>query len=396
MTQQETPPPKISDTFFFLLGNKQAIQRLAHSHHTIAIAALLVITAGLARNYDHYDLTSQWQWIYGPYIASLITSVIIYICGCTRHFVKKSIPYITFLSLYWMTSPCAWLYAFPIEALTDIVTATRWNIAFLAIVSIWRILLVSRFISVLSGEKFFISLIGVAWPASAIMCVASLNKGIELVGIMGGIELSEHEIILRDAANFTTSFCFFIAILTTLIHLIIFIRHKYNPTQLKPLIKSKTLLSSTPKKLYLFTSIILTISLIIAASLPFQQQIKNNNTITQLSNKEEYKAAVIHASALKRNNFLIHHEFPPGKNLNFQGYSKNIPLLMNTTAKTPKWLINEWLKNVIPKKKINRTHDQIEKIFSKHKTSTLSPHQLNIKKKIISQLTAEETTPPKE
>ena len=200
-----TEAPKLYDPLLILTGNRGSIMRLAGSSHTLLLGAILIITAGLARNYDHLYLLKEWQWLYGPYIASVLSSLIIFFFGCMKHIRQKAKhPYLTFLSLYWMTAPCAWIYAIPIESFTDIVTATKWNIAFLAIVSVWRVLLVARYLSVMSGERFIQSFVRITWTAATIMSITSFFKGIELVGIMGGVELSDHEEILKSAANFTT------------------------------------------------------------------------------------------------------------------------------------------------------------------------------------------------
>ncbi len=48
-----------SDLFLYLFGHRGAIGRIAGSRDSWAVGALLVITAGMARNYDHFYL--PWQ-----------------------------------------------------------------------------------------------------------------------------------------------------------------------------------------------------------------------------------------------------------------------------------------------------------------------------------------------
>jgi len=46
---------KATDIFLFLVGHDGAIRRIAGSWWSLLVAALLVITGGISRNYDHLD-----------------------------------------------------------------------------------------------------------------------------------------------------------------------------------------------------------------------------------------------------------------------------------------------------------------------------------------------------
>lgn len=389
---EHTESPKIYDPILILIGNRGAIHRLAGSPHTIIIGALLVITAGLARNYDHHALFIEWQWLYGPYIASFLSSLIIFYFGCARHCIKKKHnpkgqrPYLTFLSVYWMTSPCAWLYAIPVESFTDIVTATKWNIAFLATVSIWRVLLMSRYLSVMSGEHFLRSFMSIAWPAATIMCIASFFKGIALVGIMGGVELSDHQIILKQAANFTTSSCFFIAIITLFFALVISQSSNkiYHPTRTLPWKPWDSL--TIPKLLNSVTFIFVSITLAIVALLPIQKQTVNNYKLTSLIKQGKNQEAIEFASKRNRNDFLKHHTFPPGKTQYYYHFKKLFLLLSKTTKDTPQWLLKEWLTIVEPDKSYGTTAEQLTTTLNKYFPED-TPHQQKIREHLFEKYT---------
>ena len=391
--------PKLYDPLLILTGNRGSIMRLADSPHTLLLGAILIITAGLARNYDHLYLLKEWQWLYGLYIASVLSSLIIFFVGCRKHIRQQSkYPYLTFLSLYWITAPCAWLYAIPIESFTDIVTATKWNIAFLAIVSIWRVLLVARYLSVMSGEKFGHSFIRITWTAATIMCVASFFKGIELVGIMGGVELSDHEEILKSAANFTTVFCFFVATIGLITHLIL--RTNDEGTHLKPLPWKSIQTTTAPKQLYLITSVLVILSIVSVSLSSIQKQTKNNHTLTTLLRADEETKAIEFVSNLTREDFLEHHEVPPGRaSYRFAFSRSNYSLLSHTNAETPEWIIQKWLEYAKSNRYLTFTEREVNKeldaYFSKEALNPqdYSPHHQRIRELLFNSFICRPETP---
>src|SRR6185503_2799832 len=58
------------------------------------------------------------------------------------------------MAVFWMTAPIAWLYAIPVERFLDTYHAAQANIALLGIVSLWRVLLMSRIMAVLFEIHF--------------------------------------------------------------------------------------------------------------------------------------------------------------------------------------------------------------------------------------------------
>lgn len=240
------------DLLLYLIGDRGAIERVAGSHCTWLVGALLVLTAGIARNYDHLDLRHQPEWFLGPFGASLVSIVFIFLWisgplklhrvgGYRRQFG-------TFLALAWLTAPCAWLYAIPVEAVTDIVTATKWNIAFLAIVAFWRVAIIVRAVSVLTHVGWTRVLPLVLAPAALEAMAGSFFKGLSLVGIMGGIRLPPHTELLVQAANFTTVASFWILLISVIISFSV------NGVARRPLSRAVT---SSAKSIILVSALIL-------------------------------------------------------------------------------------------------------------------------------------------
>ncbi|MFK7850179.1 MAG: hypothetical protein AB8D78_04300 [Akkermansiaceae bacterium] len=204
------------DIFLYLLGNRNSIERVAATPKAWIVGAILVLTAGIARNYDHLDLVRQFEWFIGPFAASIFSALFIY--GWTCFFLrpgslgKHRNQFPIFVNLFWLTAPCAWVYGIPVESFTDIVTATKWNIGFLAVVSIWRIAVIVRAISILGNIVWYRVLPVILAPASIEMFFGSNFKRLSLIGIMGGVRLPPESQLLLKATEFTQVVSFWIFI----------------------------------------------------------------------------------------------------------------------------------------------------------------------------------------
>src|SRR5690606_14846322 len=86
--------------------------------------------------------------------------------------------YLSFMALFWMTAPIAWLYAIPAERLLEPMAAARLNLAFLAVVSVWRVLLITRVLSVLTG--------GSMWPIGVRVLLVALIEVLAVI-FFGGV-----------------------------------------------------------------------------------------------------------------------------------------------------------------------------------------------------------------
>src|ERR1700724_2138456 len=170
---------KLTTLFRYLIGQRSAIEEIASNRNSLLIGFLFCLSAALARHYDgKYFWREPWLLL-APAAASILTSSIlflaIYLATSTkaRRLLPGIIPsYLTFLGLYWMTAPLAWLYGIPYERFLNEVNAAQANLWTLELVSVWRVLLISRVVAVLTPSSLFSAFIKVAVPAFALAFVA--------------------------------------------------------------------------------------------------------------------------------------------------------------------------------------------------------------------------------
>jgi len=168
---------------------------------------LLVLSAGLAREYDGEDLGHE-PWHLGLPFAASVVSCALLVALVRLHVTRTACAgctlarlYAAFLGLYWMTAPLAWLYAIPIERFAAPGVATSVNLFLLALVATWRVLLFGRVISVLFQTGYVASLAVVLLFADAVMLAALRFVPLPVFSIMGGVRLSESERLIREVAN---------------------------------------------------------------------------------------------------------------------------------------------------------------------------------------------------
>jgi hypothetical protein len=191
----------------FLLGNRDAIVRIAHCRQALWIGLIFVLSAGLAREYDGADLVHEPWMAIAPIGASLVTSFLLY--SLVRLVVPWPKPpaapmpfwawYRKFLGLYWATAPLAWLYAIPVERFMTPGNATRANFLFLAIVSVWRVCVITRVVSVLWPIGVASAFWTVMLFADSVALVAARLTPKPIWSVMGGVRLSEREAVIQEA-----------------------------------------------------------------------------------------------------------------------------------------------------------------------------------------------------
>ncbi len=88
----------------FLIGDRQAILELAANRWALVVGFLFVLSAGLAREYDGVDLLAEPWHVFIPLPASLLAAFFLFawVNGWSRQFPS-------FLGLFWLTAPLAWL-----------------------------------------------------------------------------------------------------------------------------------------------------------------------------------------------------------------------------------------------------------------------------------------------
>ena len=182
----------IATLFRYLIGNRAAIQRIATTRGAVWIGALFVLSAGLAREYDAADLIAEPWRLLIPFGASLGTSFLLY-CLVYLAVWRRTVDsppfaptFVTFLSLYWMTAPLAWLYALPVERLMSAGKATLANLYLLGLVSIWRVALMTRVVNVLFGTGVVAAFWLVMLFADTFALAILFLTPVPILNLMGG------------------------------------------------------------------------------------------------------------------------------------------------------------------------------------------------------------------
>jgi hypothetical protein len=166
----------LSDLFQFFGGDADTIRRLAADPWTLAVGALLVLSAGLARHYDAHDLRRQWWRLLVPFAASTLAAtglslvvLLITPAGTAALLLGRGL-----LGLFWLTAPLAWLYGLPFERLWQPRQAARARRITLGVVAACRVALLARCVSVLLGYAWWAGLLVVACFAApaALLAVA--------------------------------------------------------------------------------------------------------------------------------------------------------------------------------------------------------------------------------
>jgi hypothetical protein len=188
----------------YLVGDRGAILSVAADRSAVAIGAIFVLSAGFAREYDGVDLRREpWRLIL-PFTASILMSTLLYLAirfGLAPHIRReKQYPqsYLAFLGCFWMTAPLAWLYAVPYERFLSQRGAATANLATLGLVALWRVLLITRVSSILSGRRFISAIFLVMVIADPVLLFALHSAPVPILITMGGVQLTAREQVIRD------------------------------------------------------------------------------------------------------------------------------------------------------------------------------------------------------
>ena len=166
------------------------------------LGVLLVLSAGFAREYDGEYLLTDWWYLVIPLAASLVgafaLTLIVWITAWFRGVRSVGLlkTYGAVLNAYWMTAPLAWLYAIPVERLLGEVDAVRANLALLGIVSIWRVALMIRSLSILYACRYWEALMPIMVFSLIVGYIAIRMLPVPLFVVMGGVRIPESEQII--------------------------------------------------------------------------------------------------------------------------------------------------------------------------------------------------------
>ena len=181
----------------YLFGSRRCLVEVYRCPSAIWLGLLFVISAGFAREYDGEDLLHEPWHLLLPLGASLLTSSLLFalleVAFARGQGVRSKRPlwkYRSFLGLYWMTAPLAWLYALPVERFLDAPDAVRVNLWLLGIVSVWRVALMTRVVSVIYGRSLLAAFFVVMLFADSVAMFVFWLTPLPIVSIMGGIRLT--------------------------------------------------------------------------------------------------------------------------------------------------------------------------------------------------------------
>ncbi len=189
----------------YLVGKRTAILALAAHPRAWVLGLVFVFSAGFAREYDGEDLLHEPWHLLLPLAASLASSFFLYcILYGISTFTRQDGPsflagYRSFLGLFWLMAPLAWLYAIPYERFLNPLEATNANLATLALVSAWRVALMVRVAVVLMGMPFCTAFFRVLAYADGVALLALLFLPFPVIEIMGGARLTEAESAVKGA-----------------------------------------------------------------------------------------------------------------------------------------------------------------------------------------------------
>ena len=188
----------------YLLGRPDAIDAVARDPAAPWVGLALALLAGIPREYDQESLLHGPLLLLLPAAASSILGGLYYLFLTMKGLKWSKGGEWQFMGLIWATAPLAWLYAIPVETLLDPLNAARANVALLAVVATWRVLLFARVVQVLSGMRFSVVLAQQLFLASIPIVLSAPFRTIPLVGLMGGVLRTPAMEFLLAAQDFTT------------------------------------------------------------------------------------------------------------------------------------------------------------------------------------------------
>jgi hypothetical protein len=207
----------VSDGVGLLIGERRAIRRLARSRSTLAIGLVLVLSASLARNYDGIALPAEWHALtHGVVVSSANALALFTLFYLLTKWRGGRAPrywrgYLAFLGVFWMLAPMGWLYGVPYERFLRPVDALAANLWTLALVSVWRVALATRVLSVLFRVGPVRSFFAVMLVGDVLFFGAAVLAPAPVIDFMGGLQLTEEEQLLANvtfAAQFWTFLTF--------------------------------------------------------------------------------------------------------------------------------------------------------------------------------------------
>tara|TARA_R110000782_G_scaffold23887_1_gene62111 strand:+ start:941 stop:2260 length:1320 start_codon:yes stop_codon:yes gene_type:complete len=191
----------------FLIGRRDAIERIAVSRSATVASFVFVLTAGIAREYDgEYLLAEPWHAL-RPLGASAVTGTVLFLLVRLATFRRGATDgpglaesYRRFMTCFWMTAPLAWLYAIPYERFLSPGDAVMANLWTLALVAAWRVLLITKVAAVLTGSRTIPMFFIVMLFSDAVAFAVFAFIPVPVMDFMGGMQHTERDALLASTA----------------------------------------------------------------------------------------------------------------------------------------------------------------------------------------------------
>ncbi len=337
----------LADIGRFSSGNAAAIRKIATDRAALWTGIVLVLLTGIARNYDQSYFLQSPMWLIGPIAFSFFSGTFLY--GilirliARRHFpeaCRKESHWLTFMTLFWMTAPIAWLYAIPVERFFDSYHAALANIALLGIVSLWRVLLMSRIMAVLFEIHFARALSWVLIAASLEVIIvlffgAFFSEAFSrsILRGMAGMRNSPEESLITSVLGTTWEWSWAVLLISVVLLSLRRLQH-----EIPPLPKV-----SDGKMPWLSLSALSLIWAVIAVQ-PQKEQ-HRFAVHAALVDKRDYAGALAYLAKHKRT------DFPPGQRLEPNPYEYRTwqdlpPTIAELTPQTAPWIRQVYLKHL--------------------------------------------------
>jgi hypothetical protein len=205
------------DLVGYQFGNAKAIRRVAGSRYLLVGAGMLVLITSVPRNYDQIFIGEVPWWPVIPLLFSIVSGTFLFLV-LQSAFLREVearlwTKYSLFLGLFWMTAPIAWLYGIPFERFMDSRAATIANLWLLGIVSVWRVALITRVLSVVFSVPWMRASGWVLVAASVEVVVVLFFRVMgEAIGrSMGGMRNSPEQDLILHVLNAVFVTCVFAA-----------------------------------------------------------------------------------------------------------------------------------------------------------------------------------------
>ncbi len=298
----------------YLFGQAEAIRRVAGSRAAVWTGLVLVLLTSIARNYDQTLIAEKpFLWFFGSLLFSFFSASWLYL-ATYKTFARRSSSGLgdlkpsersawpSFLGLFWMTAPIAWLYAIPVERFMDSISATQANLALLGIVSLWRVLLMARVLQVTTKAPFLMALCWVLFAAAVeVLVLFFFGDGLakRVMQGMGGMRNSPEEEIMMRAMGSASSVGLMIAPVAFVVSLL------WRPKQL---LQPLPVPSAEPMR-----SIGLSVAAvfwIVVAVMP-QRELANTVAVEKLMKAERTREALDYLAARQPSDFAPARTLPP-------------------------------------------------------------------------------------